>query len=74
VKTLDNTLIIIQITSAAHAGTLNAVPIKGKFHLKTCPERQEEEKVDVYVYSFFNRNARWGWMVKAMSRPLYHGE
>jgi hypothetical protein len=26
---------------------------------------------EVYVYSFFNLGARWGWVVNATPRPLY---
>jgi len=27
--------------------------------------------VEVWLYSFFNLSARWGWAVNAMPRPLY---
>ena len=30
--------------------------------------------VEVYLYSFFNLSARWGWVVNAMLRPLYPRE
>ena len=28
--------------------------------------------VEVQIYSFFNIGARWGWVVNAISQPLYH--
>jgi hypothetical protein len=31
-------------------------------------------EVDSYLYSFFNRGARLGWVVNAMPRPLYPRE
>ena len=30
--------------------------------------------VEVYIYSFFNLGAKWGWVVNATSRPLYPQE
>ena len=39
---------------------------KGKFHL--LPDMKAAE---VYLYSFFNLDARWGWVVKATPRPFY---
>ena len=29
------------------------------------------EEAQVYIYSFFNLGARWGWVVNATHRPLY---
>ena len=31
-------------------------------------------RVQVYIYSFFNLGARWGWVVDATSRQLYPRE
>jgi hypothetical protein len=31
---------------------------------------QEQARVEVYPYSFFNLGARWGWVVNAMPWPV----
>jgi len=33
-----------------------------------------EGEADVYLYSFFNLGARWGWVVNATPRLLYPWE
>ena len=30
--------------------------------------------VEVYLYSFFNLSARWGWVVNATPQPIYSRE
>jgi hypothetical protein len=36
--------------------------------------RRPEEGIELYLYSFYNLGARWGWMVNSMPRPLYPRE
>ena len=31
-------------------------------------------RVDIYLHSFLNLGARWGWVVDATPRPLYPQE
>jgi hypothetical protein len=33
-----------------------------------------QREVEVWLYSFFNLGARWGWVVNATLRPLYPRE
>ena len=46
---------------------------KGKFQPRTVHEGTEGG-VDVQLYSFFNLDARWEWVVSATPRPLYPRE
>jgi len=45
------------------------VNVKVKFNLEQAMKAQR--KIEVYLYSFFNLGARWGWVVNAMPQPLY---
>jgi hypothetical protein len=48
---------------------------KVKFTLKPAMKAQRGEKgVDVQLYSFFNLEATWGWVVIATPWPLYPRE
>ena len=46
---------------------------KGKVNPTTRP-RRPRGGVDVWLYSFLNLSARWGWVVNATPRPLYPRE
>jgi len=52
------------VFSTVHYGTF--LQIKVQFTLHQATEFQK--------YSFFNLGARWGWVVNATPRPLYHRE
>jgi hypothetical protein len=43
--------------------------VKVKFVLEHAMKAQRGSRV--YLYSFFNLGARWGWVVKVTPRPLY---
>ena len=45
------------------------VNVMVKFNLEQAMKAQR--KIEVYLYSFFNLGARWGWVVNAMPQPLY---
>jgi len=40
-----------------------------KFNLEQAMKAQR--KTEVYLYSFVNLGARWGWVVNVMPQPLY---
>jgi hypothetical protein len=46
-----------------------AIYVKDKYILEQAMKAQRG--VEVYLYSFLNFDARWGWVVNAKTRPLY---
>jgi hypothetical protein len=46
--------------------------MKVKFTLEQAMKAQRG--LEVWLYSFFNLGARWGWVVNSTPRPLYPRE
>ena len=53
---------------------MTVVISKGKGKVRPGTGHEDIWGVDVYLYSFFNLGATWGWVVNATPRPLYRRE
>jgi len=59
--------------SATRCLSTVTVKVKVKFNLEQATKTQRGG-VEVYLYSFLNLGARWGWVVNATPRTLYPRE